>query len=160
MSYINKSLTRQPILATSKYSAHEMKANISHSWSLSPDYRDSLGVYHLVKSTVGELLDRINTNHNWIDYLTIPYNSCTLTCRVNYINGSYSYLQELYDNGRKSDICLVSVRMARIMYPSTEVPFSDRMNVESISVALVLVNPEYIQIDRIRCYNLQGKEIE
>lgn len=159
MAYINKSLSKHPILATSKYSAHEMKANISHSWSLSPDYRDNLGIYHLIKTTVGELLDKINTDHAWIDYLTIPYNSCTLTCRVNYINGSYSYLQELMDKGKKNDICLVSVRMAKIMYPPVEAPLSGGKNIESISVALVLVNPEYIQIDKVRCYNLQGKEI-
>jgi hypothetical protein len=148
---------KSPILLPNKYSADSLRATYNHVWSISHSDRMNLGVYCLVKTTVGELLEKIDTSHSFIDFLTYPWRNGKLTLRVNYVNGSTSYLEELSETGRKSDIVLVSIRMVRVEYLSVKDSISNRV-MERTSVALVLINPEHIDVDKLKCYKLDGTE--
>lgn len=144
-----------PILAPDRYTADSLRATYNHVWSLSHSDRQALGVYILVKTTVGELLERIDTSHSFIDFISYPYHDGMITCRVNYVNGSTSYLEELVEQGKKSDIVLVSIRMARVEYPVMDREILAR---NTTTVALVLISPDRIDIGKLKCYRLDGKE--
>lgn len=147
-----------PIIVSNKYDASALRAKYNHIWTLSPEDRNQLGMYVLVKTTVKELLNKIDTSHNYIDFLTFKYQGNRITCRVNFINGSVSYLEELERQGKKNEICLVSFRMAAVRYP--DVARGIEINsVKHTNVALVLISPQNIQVNELKCYDLNGKEL-
>lgn len=147
----------QLITVDTKYSADQLRATFNHVWTLSPLDRDKLDFYALVKTTAGELLSKIDTNHSFIDYLSYPSRFGRLTCRVNYINGSTSYLEELIDTGKESEIVLVSFRIARVEWKNKSDIGPGVIN--TTKVALVLIAPDNIDVERLKCYSLDGREI-
>lgn len=162
MGHINHTHRKSPIILSSKFEAASFRATLNHVWTLEPSQREVLGIYCLIKTTVGELLKAIDTSHSFIDYVTYPHSEGKITCRVKFVNGSTGYLEELKDKGKESDICLVSVRMGRVMYPiviSSSYSSTLGKMIETTTVALVLISPENIDVERLKCYGLDGKEI-
>lgn len=159
MGHINHTHRKSPIILSSKFEAASFRATLNHVWTLEPSQREVLGIYCLIKTTVGELLKAIDTSHSFIDYVTYPHSEGKITCRVKFVNGSTGYLEELKDKGKESDICLVSVRMGRIKYWEHVYDLSSHERYETTTVALVLISPENIDVDRLKCYGLDGKEI-
>lgn len=148
-----------PIIVSNKYDASALRAKYNHIWTLSPEDRNQLGMYVLVKTTVKELLNKIDTSHAYIDFLTFKHQGNRVTCRVNFVNGSVSYLEELEKQGKKNEICLVSFRMARVQFPVSVDYETETYGYENTNVALVLISPQNIQVSELKCYDLNGKEI-
>jgi hypothetical protein len=85
----------------------DMRAILSSSWVLNETQRQACaGMYFLKKSNVKTLLSKINTDHPYIDNISIK----TMTFRVFYINGSTSYLQDLIDKNEGDIPVLCSFR--------------------------------------------------
>lgn len=149
---------KTPIVASSKYEAQKLKALFSHVWSLGYEDRAKLALYCLIKTTPSELVEKIDTAHSWVDYITYtnPNTQSKFICKVNYLNGSFQVLEDLISNDKGNVDVFISVRIVTIQYEqrSTLIMCNDK-----IGIALVLINPEQFKAEGLKCYTLDGKEI-
>lgn len=107
--------------------SHQSKLAIfNHAWTLPEDIRKECHIFSLRKTTVAKLLNSLDTEHSYLDYLT--FNGTKF--RLNYVNGSTPYLEYLESFEKGATPVLLSFRASKKA---------------NVFCCLVMINPESLK---------------
>lgn len=88
-----------------------IKTILEHVWTLKKEQVCICETFVLKKSTVSKFLQLLNTDHDYLDRITIQGSG---TYRVYYVNGSTSYLEQLLEEGKGQLPLLISLRGSKV----------------------------------------------
>ena len=83
-----------------------MRSILNSVWILTEAQKIKCSKFFIRKSTVEKLYNLIDRSHDYLDYICLD----SLSYRVNYINGSTSWMETLIDDKKQDTPVLISFR--------------------------------------------------
>lgn len=93
-------------MAITKSELDTMRSVLNHVWILTDSQKSTCDKWFMKQTTASKLIEMMDKTHDYLDFITVQGSGY----RINYINGSTAWLEDLIDKGLGNTPVLLSFR--------------------------------------------------